>query len=782
MSSPKTLISLDINDTRAVRALKGVVGHFYRSSTQINQSLEVAGKGWRLFSAPARQAISLFASATTAALAFSGAVTEVTTISDLPAQQIAAIAKDLNTAYGGGLQAKTKAIYQTISAGITDATGATALLDTASKLAVGGVTNLTTSVDGLTSVVNAYAAQGLSARDASDVMFVAIRDGKTTAEELSTTLGQVAPIASQLGVPFADLAAAIATVTTNGVATAEAVTQVRSALIAVTKQTPKAQAVAKDLGIDFSLAALQSKGLSRFLREVVVESGATQEQLVELFGRVEGLAAALALTSNDGEKFNQILRDMDDRAGATDVAFGKMSDTLGFQINRFDGLKNAAAVALGETTTESENARRGMAGLNKVTEDLVTFLGGDEGKRAVNAFFRELTTGFQVAVGATSTLFDVLGALGSDSADAVAQQMRASVRTMERYISGAQDGLNASTKEWVAELARDNAAIWQAGLPPEEAWRKVQENYFKATEVGGQDAYDLLTKLERDYLAEIQKRSTAAQADPKAQPVPEKLAKGLSFGLADTDPLFDLRTIEDEAFALATRIRTDMAGPIDEGMARATLSLASGSKKVATGATKFFQGLRSKLGPEIDALAGAMSGSIASGLSGMFAELGQGANVLQSLKSFFGGVMIQLGGLLIQLGTAGVVAGTLGTLVPALAGITGGPLGIAGGLAAIAAGGVMVAAGSALGGRGSAAPAGGGGRGGGASRDTGNSGSAAPRVSLPGRDDLLRGRGRDGDVNVNVYITGTVGNPAKAGLQIADTLRSADRLRFGGGR
>ena len=48
------------------------------------------------------------------------------------------------------------------------------------KLATGGVTDVETAADGLTTVLNAYGAEAGSATDVSDALFVALKAGKAT--------------------------------------------------------------------------------------------------------------------------------------------------------------------------------------------------------------------------------------------------------------------------------------------------------------------------------------------------------------------------------------------------------------------------------------------------------------------------------------------------------------------------------------------------------------------------------------------------------------------------
>ena len=99
-------------------------------------------------------------------------------------------------------------LYNSLSAGVPPE-NVFAFLETANKLAVGGATDLGVAVDGLTSVVNAFGPEAVSFEKASDLIFTAVKGGKTTVDELSRSLFQVAPVAAGLGVEFGDVTAAL---------------------------------------------------------------------------------------------------------------------------------------------------------------------------------------------------------------------------------------------------------------------------------------------------------------------------------------------------------------------------------------------------------------------------------------------------------------------------------------------------------------------------------------------------------------------------------------------
>ena len=282
---------------------------------------------------------------------FSTAIAEVSTLIDESAfstAELSRVSLQLAAVYGGSATGQAKALYQTISAGVTDAAQATDLLRVANELAVGGVTETKTAVDALTNVVNAYATSGAQARDVSDAFFVAIRAGKTTAAELAATIGRVAPTASSLGVSFSDLLASVAAITTQGLNTAEAVTGMKAALANIIKPTADATKEAGRLGIKFDAATLRAQGLTGFLRMITSSARFNADSLSKLFGSVEALNSVMALTANSSAKYSEILGQMGARSGATRAAFEKMADTLTFQQSRFKALKENVLIVIGQ--------------------------------------------------------------------------------------------------------------------------------------------------------------------------------------------------------------------------------------------------------------------------------------------------------------------------------------------------------------------------------------------------------------------------------------------------
>lgn len=259
----------------------------------------------------------------------------------------------INRQFGGDRQAQAKALYDIISAGASDAAEATEILDTANRLAIGGVSDIRVAADGLTSVLNAYGDAVDGARDVSDTFFIAVQGGKTTVDELSNSIGLVAPLAASANVSLQELSATVAALTAGGIDTSIAIQGIRQVLSNVVKPTSQAAAEAERLGIEFNTARLNSLGFAGFLEEVIDKTGGSSDSLAQLFGSVEALVPILALTGEAGGKLNSILAAMENRAGATDRAFAVLNKTFGQQFSQFIAKVSDKLLTLASVVTVS---------------------------------------------------------------------------------------------------------------------------------------------------------------------------------------------------------------------------------------------------------------------------------------------------------------------------------------------------------------------------------------------------------------------------------------------
>jgi len=325
-------------------------GRVSRSSRGMEDSISTMGRNAaKSLAAVAAAYVSLngAAAALNQARNFDAAFAETSTLIEGTTAELAALeegSKSLADLYGTTAVAQVQAYYQAISAGASDVTVATEILDQANKLAIGGITDVSVGVDALTTAVNAYGPSVLSAGEASDAMFVAMRAGKTTIGELSASLGNIVPLAASAGIAFDEVVGGIAALTTQGLSTSVATTQLRQVIAGIVKPTQEAKDAAKELGIEFDVASLRSKGLAGFLEDIIEKTDGNTDEMAKLFGSVEALGAALAFAGGGGEAFTAIMEAMGMKLGATDVAVKKISESLSKQLS--DDLQRLSNIGL----------------------------------------------------------------------------------------------------------------------------------------------------------------------------------------------------------------------------------------------------------------------------------------------------------------------------------------------------------------------------------------------------------------------------------------------------
>lgn len=257
------------------------------------------------------------------------------------------------------------ALYSAISASVPP-DNVFDFLSTAQKAAVGGVSDLETSIDGLTSVVNAYGDDVLEASEASDLMFTAVKLGKTTFDELSSSLYNVVPTAVGAGVSFDQVTAALAAMTAQGTPTSVATTQLRQAIVELSKDGTATDKVFKELaGQSFKQFIASGNNLQQAFQLLESHAEATGKGVNDLFGSVEAGNAVLQLTGKGTDRFTAALEGMAESTGATDEAYSVMADTVEYSAQRVEVAMDNIKIAIGDTLAPA------VKNLNNVVADVV---------------------------------------------------------------------------------------------------------------------------------------------------------------------------------------------------------------------------------------------------------------------------------------------------------------------------------------------------------------------------------------------------------------------------
>ena len=235
-----------------------------------------------------------------------------------------------------------EALYSSVSAGV-DSGKAIAFTGDMVKLAKGGFTDTAKAVDVVTTVLNAYGMEADQAEAISDKLITTQNLGKTTVDELASSMGKVIPTANSVNVGIDDVSAAMATLTKNGIATAEATTYYNSMLNELGKSGSTADKALKEIsGKSFKELVAEGKPVTDILQLLSDNAANSGLSLSDMFGSAEASKAALTIMKGNGDEYNSILQQMKDSAGATQTAFEKMDSTPAAKMQKeLNKLKNA---------------------------------------------------------------------------------------------------------------------------------------------------------------------------------------------------------------------------------------------------------------------------------------------------------------------------------------------------------------------------------------------------------------------------------------------------------
>lgn len=238
--------------------------------------------------------------------------------------------RDLANTTGKALDDIGKAKYDIISAGFVDLSAAAVMLNSATRLAVGGVTSVTKAADLLISSLNSWQESGYQAEKYADILFTTVRLGKTTMDELAGSVGRVFPTARTLGATLEDVGAALATVTAGGISTYEASTYLNQAFTKLGAPSISAKKAMELYGIEVKRF---DNGMLDLLETIKQFQGYDLETMRKFFPEIRAIKAILSMANN--LKFlERALNNTYDAAGASQEAFAKMEKSFSVQLQQ----------------------------------------------------------------------------------------------------------------------------------------------------------------------------------------------------------------------------------------------------------------------------------------------------------------------------------------------------------------------------------------------------------------------------------------------------------------
>lgn len=281
-----------------------------------------------------------------------------------------------------------ESMYSALSAGVPQ-DNVLEFVENTINLSKGGFTQTATAIDIVTTALNAYQMEMSEATHVQDVLITTQNLGKTTVDELASNMGKLIPTANGVNVAFDQLGAMYATVTANGVATAETTTYLNAMIneLGASGSTAEKAMQAATAGTDMAgkkISEISAMGydVTDVLKLMDEYAQSTGKSLSDMFSSSEGAKAANILLSN-AESFKSNITAMIDSTGAAATAAETMMDTTAEKTqvakNQIDNLTSAIAEqllpAIGETAQSVSDALD-SSGIKTVAETVGSFISG----------------------------------------------------------------------------------------------------------------------------------------------------------------------------------------------------------------------------------------------------------------------------------------------------------------------------------------------------------------------------------------------------------------------
>lgn len=269
--------------------------------------------------------------------------------------------------------------YQTISAGVTDATKATDLLVVASRSAKAAHTEQAEVIKGLTKMLAGFDGEIRNATEAADLLFAVEKEGQTNFQELIPIIGDISKASREAGISANEMAAAMALITQTAGGTAEAATQYKGLVVALMRGNEVLYDILRNLK-EASVGEMMEKyGLAETLRKLSDEAARTGTNLMKLFRSSEGFLGLSSLLADNMGAFTRKIEYMDKKAGSLDRAFANWSKTFEATMEVFHSTVGKKFIELGTEIMPT------------VQEKFVELSGWiEENDEMILAFFRNL--------------------------------------------------------------------------------------------------------------------------------------------------------------------------------------------------------------------------------------------------------------------------------------------------------------------------------------------------------------------------------------------------------
>lgn len=209
------------------------------------------------------------------------------------------------------------------------------VLNAAAKAAVAGTADIKSIGDSLVSIIRAYGLGASEAAIVADTLYKASTKGRMSLEEVAGAIQGLAPVAAQLNIGYADLAAALATVTSVGYDAENAIMGLTRTMINLTNPGKELKEALHAAGYESGQALIKAKGLAGAIDFLTKAAGDDEQKMIQLAGGARAYKIVAALAGDQSAVFAQKLAELGDSAGSVASAVAETGQTFRKQWERF---------------------------------------------------------------------------------------------------------------------------------------------------------------------------------------------------------------------------------------------------------------------------------------------------------------------------------------------------------------------------------------------------------------------------------------------------------------
>ena len=467
-------------------------------------------------------------------------------------------------------------------------------LEASLKAAAVGLGETKTIADLATSAMNAYGSDTLGASDATDILVAAVREGKLEASALAGSLGGVIPIASNMGVEFHEVAAAMAAMSRTGTDAASGATQLNAILASIKK--PTTEAIDSFGAMGFSMEDVQKsladQGLIATLEMLQQGLLQTGQDASAIFPNIRALKGFLDLTGAGLESNKEIFDALTKSMGATNTAFEETSKSASFKMTKSLEEMKAPLMEIGTillqmlvpVVTKLGNYLKGLAddfrGLDESTQKMIITIGG------IVAAVGPMLLIFGKIVGAIGSLGPILTAAATGFRLLTAAMLANPILAVAAAVLALGTAIYKYTQAQKDALAEVNTIEEVESALADKRKKFLEESAKLADGYGGKTRENVRILQDEIRALEAKKRALEAIAAPAAPSAPTS-GGGVSLPTEETTASANtsVAAIESVGSSLKAMGAVTIKNPL-EGV---TANIISDTDKITTAVSGFDQ-------------------------------------------------------------------------------------------------------------------------------------------------------------------------------------------------